>query len=170
VSGPDNGRVTLNPDGSFSYTPVAEYYGNDHFTYRATDPAGSSSSAVVTIRVAPVNDSPRFTDSGNPPPVGPNAGPQVVERWARGINPGENETDQTVTFLITGNSNPGLFTSGGQPAVSSSGPGSAGGDLTYTPSGATGSATISVTPRDNGGTDNGGSDTGRSHTFTITVR
>jgi len=170
VNGPDHGRVTLEPDGSFSYTPVPEYYGSDHFSYRATDPAGSSSTAVVTIQVAPVNDSPRFADRGNPPSVGPNAGPQVVKGWARDINPGKDESDQTVVFLITSNSNPGLFTSGGQPAVSSSGPGSPGGDLTYTPSGTTGTATISVTPRDNGGTANGGADTGRSHTFTITVR
>ena len=30
---PANGSVTLNPDGSFSYTPNTGYYGVDSFTY-----------------------------------------------------------------------------------------------------------------------------------------
>ena len=38
---------TLNSDGSFSYTPAANYLGADSFTYHATD--GSLSSAIVTV-------------------------------------------------------------------------------------------------------------------------
>jgi hypothetical protein len=165
VSGPSNGRVSLNPDGSFSYTPVPEYYGSDHFTYRASDQVGNSSTAVVTVHVAPVNDSPRFNDRGDPPVVGPNAGPQRIEGWATSITPGApNESDQTVTFVTVANSNPDLFTSAGQPAVSRDG------TLTYTPSGQTGSSTVSVQLRDDGGTENGGSDRGHWHTFTIRVQ
>ena len=38
---------TLNPDGSFSYTPAADYHGPDFFTYTASD--GQSASAPVTV-------------------------------------------------------------------------------------------------------------------------
>src|SRR5262249_1985803 len=37
VNGPAHGTVALNPDGSFSYTPAADYLGLDSFTYQATD-------------------------------------------------------------------------------------------------------------------------------------
>src|SRR5207237_1047030 len=35
VSGPSHGTLTLNADGSFSYTPAANYNGPDGFTYKA---------------------------------------------------------------------------------------------------------------------------------------
>ena len=34
VSGPAHGNLTLNADGSFTYTPNAGFYGSDSFTYR----------------------------------------------------------------------------------------------------------------------------------------
>lgn len=37
VSGPANGIVNLNPDGSFTYTPNAGFVGTDSFTYKASD-------------------------------------------------------------------------------------------------------------------------------------
>ena len=40
VSGPAHGTLTLNANGSFTYTPAANYNGSDSFTYRAND--GSS--------------------------------------------------------------------------------------------------------------------------------
>ncbi len=51
VSGPASGDLTLNPDGSFSYTPISDFTGTDSFTYTATDGALSSALAVVTITV-----------------------------------------------------------------------------------------------------------------------
>src|SRR5262249_42466491 len=58
VSGPAHGALTLNPDGSFTYTPNADYNGADSFTYRANDGAADSNVATVSIDVAPVNDAP----------------------------------------------------------------------------------------------------------------
>ena len=40
VSGPAHGTLTLNADGSFSYTPDANYNGTDSFTYKASDGSG----------------------------------------------------------------------------------------------------------------------------------
>ena len=34
VSGPSHGTLTLNADGSFSYTPATDYTGTDSFTYK----------------------------------------------------------------------------------------------------------------------------------------
>ncbi len=58
VDGPANGTLTLNPNGSFTYTPAADFSGTDTFTYRASDGNASSSLATVTINVAGANDAP----------------------------------------------------------------------------------------------------------------
>ena len=56
---PLEGHVTLNADGSFTFTPAANFNGVVSFAYRAVDSAGASSDvATVTITVTPVNDPP----------------------------------------------------------------------------------------------------------------
>jgi VCBS repeat-containing protein len=58
-SGPAHGSLTLNADGSFSYTPVANYNGPDSFSYLVHDPSGAASNvATVSFQVAAVNDTP----------------------------------------------------------------------------------------------------------------
>ncbi|GAA4030668.1 retention module-containing protein [Actimicrobium antarcticum] len=57
-TGAANGTVVVNPDGSFSYTPNANFNGPDSFTYTLTDADGNSSSATVNVGVTPVNDPP----------------------------------------------------------------------------------------------------------------
>ena len=47
VSGPAHGSLTLNADGSFTYTPAANYNGPDSFTYKAND--GQADSNVATV-------------------------------------------------------------------------------------------------------------------------
>jgi hypothetical protein len=62
VSDPSNASsFTLNPDGSFSYTPLANFNGTDSFTYRATDGVTPSNTATVTITVAAQSDDPIVT-------------------------------------------------------------------------------------------------------------
>ena len=51
VTGPSHGTVTLNANGSFTYTPAADYDGTDSFTYRANDGTLKSNQATVTITV-----------------------------------------------------------------------------------------------------------------------
>ena len=47
VNGPSHGTLTWNANGSFSYTPAAQYSGSDSFTYRAQDSSGALSSLVT---------------------------------------------------------------------------------------------------------------------------
>ena len=62
VSTTANGTLALESDGSFSYTPAANFNGPDSFTYRASDGQASSNLATVTLTVTPVNDSPAASD------------------------------------------------------------------------------------------------------------
>jgi VCBS repeat-containing protein len=55
-SGPSNGVLALNFDGSFTYTPDADFWGTDSFSYRASDGIDYSSAVTVTITVNPVDD------------------------------------------------------------------------------------------------------------------
>src|SRR5213075_1686428 len=59
VDSPAHGTLSLNSDGSFSYTPALNYNGPDSFTYKANDGlADSPTNATVNITVTPVNDPP----------------------------------------------------------------------------------------------------------------
>ena len=44
---------TLNPNGTFSYTPTAGSPGTDTFTYKANDGTADSNTVTVTINVTP---------------------------------------------------------------------------------------------------------------------
>ncbi len=68
-TGPDHAAsFTLNSDGSFDYTPEADWNGIDQFTYYVNDGYFNSTTepaagpATVTITVTAVNDAPRPTD------------------------------------------------------------------------------------------------------------
>lgn len=52
LSGPSHGTLTLNANGSLSYTPTAGYTGSDSFIYAAYDGQTESNPATVTINVA----------------------------------------------------------------------------------------------------------------------
>jgi VCBS repeat-containing protein/ELWxxDGT repeat protein len=58
VAGPANGTLVLNADGSFTYTPNADFHGTDSFTYEVSNGNGGTDQATVTITVDPVVDVP----------------------------------------------------------------------------------------------------------------
>ena len=65
-SGPAHGVVTLDADGSFTYTPEADFFGEDSFTYRASDGdapvrAGSESPSRCWPTITPVFSSTPVT-------------------------------------------------------------------------------------------------------------
>ena len=174
-------QPAVSADGTLTYTPAPDAYGTATVSVAAKDSGGTanggtdtSASQTFEITVTPVNDRPSFTKGANQA-VLEDAGAQSVSSWATNISAGPaNEADgscvplvaatcqQTVSFLVT-NDNNALFSS--QPAVAPNG------TLTFTPAAdANGSATVTVTAKDTGGTANGGADTSDPpQTFTITV-
>ena len=58
TSGPGSGIVSMNPDGSFTYTPDSNFFGTDTFEYEVCDADGLCATASVTVTVDPVNDAP----------------------------------------------------------------------------------------------------------------
>jgi len=60
-TGSSNGTVSLSANGGFTYTPNANFIGNDSFTYRASDGLATSNLATVTITVEPVKALPWLT-------------------------------------------------------------------------------------------------------------
>jgi VCBS repeat-containing protein len=61
VSGTSHGSLVLNADGSFTYTPDANWYGVDSFVYEISD-GTFTDTATVTITVNSVNDAPVAID------------------------------------------------------------------------------------------------------------
>jgi large repetitive protein len=57
-----NGTVVINPDGTVTYTPNANFKGTDTITYTISDGKGGTDTATVTVIVAPVNDPPVATN------------------------------------------------------------------------------------------------------------
>jgi large repetitive protein len=160
---------TVSSTGTLAYTPAANANGTATITLHVTDNGGTANGGVntsptqtFTITVTPVNDAPSFTKGANQTDL-EDAGTQSAPGWATAIFEGaSNESSQSVTFSVTDNSNPGLFSV--LPAIA------ADGTLTYTAAAdANGIATIDVVSVDDGGTANGGDDTSASQTFMITI-
>ena len=57
-----HGAVLVNPDGTATYTPEAEFNGFDVFTYTLSDGRGGLDEAAVSVTVAAVNDAPEAAD------------------------------------------------------------------------------------------------------------
>ncbi|HIF9350545.1 TPA: retention module-containing protein, partial [Photobacterium damselae] len=55
---PENGSVTVNPDGSWEYVPNSDFNGEDSFTVVVDDGNGGTGTITVTVNVTPVNDAP----------------------------------------------------------------------------------------------------------------
>ena len=55
VTGPEHGTLELNADGSFTYTPEADFTGTDTFTYAAEDGFANPTEATVTLNVNAVD-------------------------------------------------------------------------------------------------------------------
>ncbi|MDN3524184.1 tandem-95 repeat protein, partial [Halomonas sabkhae] len=68
-----NGTVSMNPDGTFTYTPDADYNGSDSFTYDVTDVNGDTETVTVDLTVDPVpdiSDDTATTDEDTPVTTG----------------------------------------------------------------------------------------------------
>lgn len=161
--------------GTLTYAPVANANGSATITVTVQDNGGTANGGVdtlvrtFTVQVDPVNDAPQFTLSGNPAAVNEDAGQQNVPSFATNIRRGPavatDEAGQSLTFdlqVVSTTSNLAFTTA---PAIDSST-----GALTYRAATNTnGTATVSVTLRDNGANAAPNSNTSAAQTFTITV-
>ena len=99
VSGPTHGTLTLNADGSFTYTPAAGYNGPDTFRYRASDGAGSAQANVaIDVRppqpvVTPPTANPDSYSTGQDTPLTVTAATGVLA----------NDTGSTLTAAVVTN-------------------------------------------------------------------
>lgn len=157
--------------GSLTFAPLANQTGVSNMIITIRDPGldgifFNSDDAYrerpFSVTVTAVNDPPSFVVGSNQT-VPVNAPAQNISGWATAISAGpSNESAQTVSFQVTGNTNSILFAA--PPAIATNG------TLTYTPAtGAFGVATITVVAQDGGGTANGGTNTSAPQTFTITI-
>jgi uncharacterized delta-60 repeat protein len=148
---------------NLSFTPLQDWNGSTSFSWSGSDGLDYAViDAAVLISISPVNDPPSFT-AGSDVVVLEDAGLQTVTDWAVDISPGPaNESDQAMIFTLT-TSNDALFA--GLPVINATT-----GNLSFTPAvDLNGSASVTVTLSDNGGTLNGGVDTSALQVFTITV-
>lgn len=64
-SGPSNGTATVNPDCTATYTPDADYNGDDSFQFQVDDGHGGTDTATVTLSITAVNDEPSIQAISN---------------------------------------------------------------------------------------------------------
>src|SRR5262249_57223009 len=53
-----NGAVTINPNGTVTYTPAPHFFGTDSFTYDNSDGEGGTATGTVTVTINHVNHPP----------------------------------------------------------------------------------------------------------------
>ena len=97
---------TLNPDGSFDYTPLTNFNGIDTFTYRAYDGNDFSTTATATITVTPTND----------PPVLDPVGSQVIDEQTLltfVATASDVDAGDVLTFSLSGEPGGASITTGG---------------------------------------------------------
>jgi uncharacterized repeat protein (TIGR01451 family) len=157
-----------NPTGTLTFTPVSGQSGSALITVIVKDNGGTTNSGVdsltntFTVTVQSVNDSPTLNTLTNLT-ILEEAPTQTVN--LSGISAGPvNENGQVLTVTATSD-NPTLIPN---PTVNYSSP-AATGTISFAPlTNQFGSALISVTVSDDGGTSNGGIDS-VTRTFTVTV-
>jgi hypothetical protein len=100
VSNPLHGTLLFNADGSFSYTPYANYSGPDGFTYSATD-GTNNFPAQVTLNVSFANDAPLAAGDG---PYVNTIGTTITVDAAHGVLGNDSDPDgDTLTAVLNVN-------------------------------------------------------------------
>ena len=101
-----HGTVTVNANGTFSYTPNADFNGNDSFTFKASDGSLDSNVATVSLTVNPVNDAPVIVSNGG----GDTANVSMLERTTLATDVDATDPDSLVlTYSIVGGADAAKF-------------------------------------------------------------
>jgi hypothetical protein len=141
------------------FHPATNYNANFTIATSASDGVAPAITGTKMMTGIPVNDMPVFTKGPDQSVPFGTTNAQTVVNWATGIDDGDPEIIQSLTFNLT-NSNPALFSVA--PSLAPNG------TLTYTPTGLSGTATIGVSLTDDA-TAGGPALTTPVQTFTITV-
>lgn len=169
IPNPNVTYTSPNTTASLNYTPVADQSGTATITVTVKDDGGTAAGGIdvttrtFTVTVTPpvVNLAPTLDPLSDPAPILQDAGLQTIQ--LSGISAGSGETQNLSVTAISSNS--GLIPT---PTVSYTSPNGTG-SITYTPTpGQFGTATITVTVKDDGGTAHGGIDQ-IVRTFRVTV-
>ncbi|TWT37656.1 Peptidyl-prolyl cis-trans isomerase A precursor [Posidoniimonas corsicana] len=141
-----NGTLTLMDDGSFTYTPDADFFGTDSFTYAASDGDLESTEVTVTITVAAVADAPNAADDAFTAPN--DSSPQPLDVLANDDSDPDGQQTLTVTAVTQGTQGGTVTLSNG--AITYAAPDGYIGDDTFTytitdTDGLTSTATVTVT-------------------------
>ncbi len=146
VTDPTNGTLVFNANGTFTYTPSANFFGSDSFTYQASDGTDLSNIATVTLNITGVNDTPVAVANT----YNLNEDVPLTVNAANGVLANDTDADgDTLTATVRTTTTNGTLTM------------NANGSFTYTPN-ANYSGTDSFTYRANDGTVN-------SNTVTVTL-
>lgn len=89
VTGPLHGTLALASNGTFTYTPAADYNGTDSFTYTVDDGAGGLITRTAELTIAPVNDAPVVIESLESIALAENlvnAAAQAVSQFGSGVS------------------------------------------------------------------------------------
>ncbi|MGI0485065.1 beta strand repeat-containing protein [Pantanalinema rosaneae CENA516] len=90
---------TLNPDGTFTYIPIANFNGTDSFAYTVRDSQGVvSNTAIVTITVTPVNDPP----VGSPDTYSVNANTVLTVLSTAGVLTNDSDPENNPLTAVLG--------------------------------------------------------------------
>lgn len=93
----EGGSVQLNADGSFVYTPKANFFGSDSFGYTAKDADGDADTGTVTFTVADVQDTTTPTS-----PTTPTTSRPVTTKTLAGTSGSNSLTGTSGNDLIDG--------------------------------------------------------------------
>ncbi|ASZ10867.1 DUF11 domain-containing protein [Chitinophaga pendula] len=97
ISGPSNGTLTLNADGTFTYTPNAGFTGTDKFVYSICDNKNACAHATVTIAVLAATADLKVRKTANPATV---VAGQNLTYTITVINNGPSTIQSSETFFV----------------------------------------------------------------------
>ena len=107
LSDAGHGLLNLNADGSFTYTPDADFSGIDHFRYKAHDGIRKGNSNIVNIEVSNVNDVPLIASGGGAATA--NVSVSENSTGVTTITATDADVAATLTYSISGGNDHALF-------------------------------------------------------------
>lgn len=89
-----NGSVTINANGTLTYTPNKNFCGTDEFSYIVSDGKGATDTARVNVTVNAVNDAPVITSK-------PQTTTRVWANYTYDVNAKDSDVEDTLTYSLT---------------------------------------------------------------------